>query len=99
MSGGALNYVCHSIAYGDVSAVVEKHAELRQLVEEVTPFSTAMALKFQELLSAIDALEMLCTPELGEVARAVEWWLSADYSEEDVRNAIAAYEAEAGASP
>lgn len=87
MSGGSFNYLCFADTVADLA---EREEQLRRMAEEIEALSPGhpAAEASRQLL----ALAGRAVPaDLQRVWRAIEWWRSADKSEEDARLALAEY--------
>ena len=103
MSGGSYNYLCCCLGEGalellkqqdDVQAMYERLCglEYAQLAAEETKSILA---ELEQLKQTMDQLTLRARHKinLAKVWKAVEWWDSCDYSEQEVRAAIADFEA------
>lgn len=83
MSGGSFNYLCNqSLSNGDLEQMADQ-------LDEMAPNSAAA----KETRALVDLLRRIDGDEaLRGVWRAVEWWRSSDYSEDQAREAIAEYD-------
>jgi hypothetical protein len=89
VSGGSYNYLCFH-----TDNLTEYRGDLDEMAKRLNGLpwaedAAAATRRVQELLEqAYQAAE-----ELSEVWRAVEWWDSCDWGEDQVREEIAAYRA------
>lgn len=96
MSGGSFNYLCHTWDLADIN---EKRGDLEAMASELAGLGYAQdaARETEELLVMLRQWEVRATvriERLREVWKAVEWWRSCDYSEDQVREALAEYRGE-----
>lgn len=96
MSGGSFNYLCHTWDLGDI---VEKRGDLEEMSQALAALGYAQdaARETEELLVILRQWEVQASvrlERLREVWKAVEWWRSCDYSEDQVREALTAYRGE-----
>lgn len=97
MSGGSFNYLCFKDAE-DIFGYSGRE-ELRRMVEELQamPGAEDVAADAATALAIVDYQTLRLQAHLDhlhEVFKAVEWWRSCDYGEDDVKEAIAAYRGE-----
>lgn len=88
MSGGSFDYL-HSKEIRVIMGEVRDLTRMRDLLMGVDKGFTAAGLTaadFTRVLEGIDALAILIN-ELRPMMQAVEWWQSADWNEDDVREA------------
>lgn len=88
MSGGSYNYLfCH------VRGLEEQRGDLEAMTRRLTglPYAQQAAEASRQVITLLDQAEV-AAQELAEAWRAVEWWDSADYGEDQVREAVAEYE-------
>lgn len=93
MSGGSYNYLCHTF---DLESLVAHRHNLRDMAERLGRLGWAKdaAVETRTLLADLDALEVhheATRERLYEVWKAVEWWDSCDWSEDQVRTALLKY--------
>jgi hypothetical protein len=91
MSGGSYNYLCYTVEqdflrYGVIS-------ELKRMADRLTGLGYApeAAERTKRLVQTLEfCLAEACQAknELEDVWKAVEWWDSADWGEDDVKEAI-----------
>lgn len=96
MSGGSFNYLCHT---WDLNDLVEKRGSLEAMATELSGLGYAQdaARETEELLVMLRQWEVRAgvrIERLREVWKAVEWWRSCDYGEDQVREALAEYRSE-----
>jgi hypothetical protein len=95
VSGGSFNY----LFIKDADEVFANPTELRRMVQELTVFPEAadVAADAANALAVVDyqtARLQTHLDRLKDVFHAIEWWQSGDWSEDDVRKAIAEYRCE-----
>ena len=93
MSGGSYEYLCHSWDLGDLLA---KRGELERMSARLAGLGWAedAARETEELLVMLRQWQIRAETRIGrlrDVWKAVEWWDSCDWSEDRVRQALAAY--------
>lgn len=92
MSGGSFNYA--SLA-GDMQEVIEKRYSWRELMDAMEDNGADdVAAEIRVMLDQISIAERRVRAHLDrldEVARALEWWKSCDYSEDQFRAALDTY--------
>jgi hypothetical protein len=93
VSGGSFDYLCYA---SDLADLVEKRRSLAQMADELDghEWATDVALDTRKLLLDLAAFDKQVTERikaLTDVWKAIEWWRSADYSEDQAREAVAAY--------
>lgn len=93
MSGGSFNYLCHT---WDLNDLMDKRGDLEEMASELAGLGYAQdaARETEELLVMLRQWEVRASvrlERLREVWKAVEWWRSCDYSEDQVREALAEY--------
>lgn len=93
MSGGSFNYLCHAFDFEDLIA---KRGSLEDMATELAGLGYAQdaARETEELLTLLRQWEVRSSvrvERLREVWKAVEWWRSCDYSEDQVHEALAEY--------
>ncbi|MEV5944407.1 hypothetical protein [Streptomyces sp. NPDC051994] len=87
MSGGSYNYLfCH------VRGLEEQRGDLEEMAKRLAELAYAQgaAEATRRVMALLDQAEA-ASQELAEVWRAVEWWDSGDYGEDQVREAIEEY--------
>lgn len=93
MSGGSYDYLCDAF---DLSDLADKRHQLEAMAERLAglPWARVPAFETRRLLDAIDRLSIRveAAKELRKVWHAVEWWDSCDWGEDQVREAVRAYE-------
>lgn len=87
MSGGSYNYLCYrpdglEQQRGDLEAMAKRLAGL--------PYAQKATEATRNVMVFLDQAEA-AAQVLAEVWRAVEWWDSGDFDEDQVREAIAEY--------
>jgi hypothetical protein len=100
VSGGSYNYlglICHD----DLGELLSKRAELREMADRLAGLGWAedAARETEELLVMLRQWQVRADVRVRRLANlwhAVEWWDSADYSEDRVREALAAYRGDGG---
>ena len=93
MSGGSFNYLCRT---WDLNDLIGKHGSLEAMASELAGLGYAQdaARETEELLVMLRQWEVRANvrvERLREVWKAVEWWRSSDYSEDQVHEALAEY--------
>lgn len=93
MSGGSFNYLCHT---WDLDTLMDKRGDLEEMASELAGLGYAQdaARETEELVVLLRQWEVRATvriERLREVWKAVEWWRSCDYGEDQVREALAEY--------
>ncbi|MFJ2650849.1 hypothetical protein ACIO1C_29540 [Streptomyces sp. NPDC087420] len=93
MSGGSYNYLCWA---SDLEEINNKRYALREMADRLAGlgYATDAAAETEELLVMLQQWEIRAEvriKRLSDVWHAVEWWDSADSSEESVREALAKY--------
>lgn len=96
MSGGSFNYLCHTF---DLDDLIDKRGSLEAMATELAGLGYAQdaARETEELLVMLRQWEVRATvrvERLRGVWKAVEWWRSSDYGEDQVREALAEYRGE-----
>jgi hypothetical protein len=96
MSGGSFNYLCHT---WDLNKLMDKRGDLEEMASELAGLGYAQdaARETEELLVMLRQWEVRAAvriERLREVWKAVEWWRSCDYSEDQVRKALTEYRGE-----
>lgn len=94
VSGGSFNYLCHS---WDLSDLVSKRSHLEAMAEELERLSWAKdaAKETRHLVADLNAIEVrveVALERLRPVWKAVEWWRSCDWSEDQVREAVTEFQ-------
>lgn len=95
MSGGSYNYLCHT---WDLDDLVSKRHDLREMADRLSrlgyaPDVAAETLNLIADLNAISVRVEVALKRLTPVWKAVEWWDSCDWSEDQVHAALATYRA------
>ena len=95
MSGGSFNYLC--FAAGDPGALAEKMSDLTDMAGELERLTDGKraARATMDVIRLLRGAGLASVP-LAEVWRAVEWAISGDGHAGQVREALAAYNAEHG---
>lgn len=93
MSGGSFNYLCHSF---DLDDLIDKRGDLEAMSEALAALGYAQdaARETEELLVMLRQWEVRATvrvERLREVWKAMEWWRSCDYGEDEFQEALTAY--------
>lgn len=93
MSGGSYNYLCDS---WDIDDLISKRGDLEQMSARLAGLGWAedAARETEELLVMLRQWEIRAETRikrLRDVWKAVEWWDSCDYGEDQVREALAEY--------
>jgi hypothetical protein len=96
MSGGSYNYLCHTY---DLAGLLDRHADLEEMSERLAGLGYAQdaARETEELLVQLRQWRNRAEvrmERLRDVWKAVEWWDSNDYSEDQVQDALKAYRGE-----
>lgn len=89
MSGGSYNYLfCH------VRGLEEQRSDLEAMATRLAglPYAQSAAEATRHVIALLDQAEA-AAQALAEVWRAVEWWDSADYGEDQVREVVEEYRA------
>lgn len=99
MSGGSFNYL-GAICYDDLSDLLAKESDLEAMADRLAGLGWAedAARETQELLVMLRQWKIRAevrAQRLINVWHAVEWWDSHDWSEQQVRDALARYRGEA----
>lgn len=94
MSGGSYNYLY--IWASDPQQLVSRRADLEAMADRLAelPYAKDAAQETKEILALIDQVGDQIAARgrvIADVWHAVEWWDSADYGEDKVREALAAY--------
>lgn len=97
MSGGSYNYL-GSICYDDLAELLTKESDLRDMADRLAGLGYAedAARETEELLVMLRQWKTRAevrVRRLATVWHAVEWWDSHDWSEDQVRKALATYRA------
>lgn len=92
MSGGSYDYLC----FKDPGELIEDASELARMQDRLAGLGYAKdaAVETAHLLARIRQFSILvevASERLQEVWKAVEWWDSCDYSEEQVKEALVEY--------
>jgi hypothetical protein len=95
MSGGSYNYL-GMICYDDLGELLAKDSDLRDMADRLAGLGYAedAARETEELLTMLRQWRTRAevrVRRLADVWKAVEWWDSADSSEDGVRKALAKY--------
>jgi hypothetical protein len=98
VSGGSYNYLCHGF---DLEDVINKRCDLRAMADRLAGLGYAedAAKETEELLVLLNqwcVRAEVRMKRLADVWKAVEWWDSSDWGEDEVREALAAYRGEPG---
>ncbi|MEU0991946.1 hypothetical protein [Streptomyces sp. NPDC005953] len=93
MSGGSYDYLCHSWDLGDL---LDKRGSLEEMSQALAALGYAQdaARESEELLVLLRQWETRADvriKRLRDVWKALEWWHSADYDEDDFKAALAKY--------
>jgi hypothetical protein len=101
VSGGSFNYLCHT---WDLDAILGKMGDLQDMSLALAALGYAQdaARETEELLVILRQWEVQTTVRLDrlrEVWKAMEWWRSSDYDEDDFREALAQYRGERKGRP
>lgn len=96
MSGGSYNYLCD---VWDLDKLLQQEYSLEQMAARLAGLGWARdaARETEELLVMLRQWQVSAhvrVERLREVWKAVEWWDSCDWSEEQVREALAKYRGE-----
>jgi len=94
MSGGAYEYLY--VWAGDLDELIKRRGDLEAMSERLSglPYAKDAALETERLLAMIQRFEIQVRARgeaLKDVWHAVEWWDSADYGEDQVKEALARY--------
>lgn len=97
MSGGSYNYLC---AAGDLDDLTSHRYDLCEMADRLAGLGYAQdaAAETEELLVLLRQWEIRAgvrLQRLQKIWQAVEWWDSADWSEDKVKAALAEYRADA----
>lgn len=97
MSGGSYNYLCTAQDLEDLHA---RRHDLREMADRLAGLGYAQdaAAETEELLILLRQWEIRAgvrLQRLEKIWQAVEWWDSADWSEDKVKAALAEYRADA----
>lgn len=93
MSGGSFNYLCHAEDLGELWAKMDFLEEMASELHKLG-YAEDVAVETKELFELLEKCNNEIdqkTKGLKEVWRAVEWWRSCDYGEDDVREALEKY--------
>lgn len=101
MSGGSYNYLCYGI---DLEDLISKRGDLREMADRLAELGYAedAAKETEEPLVFLNQWTVRAEvrmKRLADVWKAVEWWDSSDYGEDDVHEALARYRGESGKAP
>lgn len=96
MSGGSYEYLCHT---WDLDDLLAKRGELERMSARLSGLGWAedAARETEELLVMLRQWQIRAETRitrLRDVWKAIEWWDSCDWSEDQVREALAAYRGE-----
>jgi hypothetical protein len=96
MSGGSYNYLCRAL---DLEDLLKQKADLESMFERLAGLGyapEAAAETYQLLLSlrVMESRAEVHVQRLRDLWKAVEWWDSCDWSEDQVKEALAAYRGE-----
>lgn len=96
MSGGSYNYLC---AYRELEGLLEHQGDLEEMADRLAGLGYAedAARETQELLVQLRQWKVRAevrAERLAGVWKAVEWWDSADWGEDRVKEALAEYRGE-----
>jgi hypothetical protein len=95
MSGGSYNYLCYREDLEDLLGSKYQIESMRVTLSDLG-YAEEAAKETQDLLDLMaqwDAKVQEIAGNLKEVWKAIEWWHSCDYSEEEVKKAVAKYQA------
>lgn len=100
MSGGSFNYLCDAL---DLDDILAKQNDLRDMADRLGGLGYAQdaAAETEELLVQLRQWQIrteVRLKRLTPVWKAVEWWDSADYSEDQVHAALKTYRGDKGAA-
>jgi hypothetical protein len=87
VSGGSYDYLCFNT--DDLSGRRGMVEEMAQRLEGL-PYASTAAADTRRVLTLLDDARNLAE-RLSDVWRAVEWWDSGDYGEQQAQEALAAY--------
>ncbi|MFJ9038004.1 hypothetical protein ACIRF8_15595 [Streptomyces sp. NPDC102406] len=98
MSGGSYNYLCRAF---DLDDLLGARGSLREMADRLAGLGYAedAAKETEELLVLLNQWAVRAEVRrnrLAPVWKAVEWWDSSDWGEDDVREALAEYRREPG---
>lgn len=101
MSGGSYNYLCYAL---DLDDLISKRGDLREMADRLAGLGYAedAAKETEELLVFLNQWSVRAEvrmKRLSDVWKAIEWWDSSDYGEDDVHEALAKYRGEDGQAP
>jgi hypothetical protein len=96
MSGGSFDYLCRTWDFDDL---VGKQGNLEAMAQALTTVGYAKdaARETEELLVMLRQWEVQASvrvERLREVWKAMEWWRSSDWSEDQFKEALAEYRGE-----
>jgi len=99
MSGGSYNYLCYGS--DDLAELLGKESDLRDMADRLAGLGYAedAARETEELLTMLRQWKTRAEVRgrrLKEVWKAVEWWDSCDWTEDQVREALAKYRGDGG---
>lgn len=100
MSGGSYNYLCHAF---DLDDLLSRRGSLREMADRLAGLGYAedAAKETEELLVLLNqwcVRAEVRRSRLAGVWKAVEWWDSCDWGEDQVREALARYRDDSGPS-
>lgn len=101
MSGGSFNYLCHT---WDLPELVTKQGDLADMAQALAALGYAKdaARETEELLVILRQWEVQAgvrLDRLREVWKAMEWWRSCDWGEDQFKGALAEYRGETKEQP
>lgn len=101
MSGGSFNYLCHT---WDLPDLITKQSDLEDMSKALAALGYAKdaARETEELLVILRQWEVQAgvrLDRLRDVWKAMEWWRSCDWGEDDLREALAEYRGETKEQP
>lgn len=90
MSGGSFNYLCDATTLEELARKTDDLTDMGRALFEYAPDhpATARTVSLVRLITQVTVEE-----SLSDVWRAMEWWKSCDWSEGDLKEALAEYEA------
>jgi hypothetical protein len=99
MSGGSFNYLYQSV-YSGWDAIIQQEGDISDMAQDLAGLGYAedAARETEELLLIIRQAKVRIetrAERLREVWKAVEWWRSCDWGENDVKEALAKYREDA----
>lgn len=89
MSGGSFNYLCDAGNLEELARKADDLTDMGRALFEYAPDhpATARTVALVKLIS-----ETRIDNSLRDVWEAMEWWKSCDWSEDDLKNALAEFE-------